>query len=169
MKNKWIADRGYGTGMALAFQGDAEFIRTSVNFAVNYLLSARAQIKEQTPSFIIINTTTDELMKAFALEGYCLKMRELWAKVPPLELEDDDLPEDFEQRVDTFIRKTLLDDPTAVDPTASMYVETPEMIAEAEAAGIEHAKKEFAKIEFEDFMRRVSRAGLREHAMSESS
>src|SRR3954471_17994643 len=36
---KWIADRGYGTGMALAFQGNPEFIRRSVNFAVNFLLS----------------------------------------------------------------------------------------------------------------------------------
>jgi len=168
MKNEWIADRGYGTGMALAFQGDAAFITQSINFAVNFLLSPRSHIKEQTASFVIINTTMEELVKALEFEGYCRKMLELHKAQPAVEFDVEDLPEDFDQKCEEFIMKTLagVDYP---EPTAGlMPAETPEMVKEAKAAGVKYAQVEVAKIRFEDFMRRVSRAGLAQHAVTDT-
>lgn len=169
-KNKWIADRGYGTGMAIAFQGDENFIRRSVNFAANFLLTPRSQIKQHTPSFVIINTTQEDLVKAFELEGYTLKMQELWKNIPTVQIDEDDLPADFEERVREYTLKVLTGDPTAVDPVANMYPEeTPAMVKEATAYSKKYAQDRLAEIESEDFMRRISRAGLQEHAFTEKA
>lgn len=165
-ENIWIADRGYGTGMALAFQGDENFIRRSVNFAMNFLITPRSQIKQHTPSFVIINTSMDELKKAFKREGFCIGMQKLRAKYPITELEEDDFPEDFEQRVNEFISKTLTGDKTAVDPLACVE-DDPQLEIEAEEFANEYAEKQMQNIRFEDFMRKISRAGLREHEFIE--
>lgn len=174
-EGKWIADRGYGTGMALAFNGNPEFIRSSLNFAFNFLLSDKSQVKEQMPGFVIVNTTMENLVKAFQLEGYCMKMQELikGAEDPMDILTDEDFPADWDERLkkfgeDMFATKNRNDvaKVIATDPMRGLTIEeTPEMVAAATLAGIEHAKKEIAKIEFEDFMRHISRAPVESHAM----
>jgi hypothetical protein len=161
--NRWVVDKGYGSGIALAFQGDPEFIRTSVNFAVNYLLPPTAKIKENTPSFVICITSMAELRKAFELEGYCLKMRELLATTEDFpELDEDDFPDDLQERMWDYLVKSWKGE-EATDPLENVFVESDEMVQLAEEAGRLYADKELQKIEYEGFMQHISRAGLREH------
>lgn len=169
MVNKWIADRGYGTGMSLAFQGDEEFVRRSLNFAANFLLSSKAQARELSPNFVLVNTTMDELVDALQREGYAMKMRELYAARPRVRLEAEDFPDTFEDDVNKFIRATLSGDTSVKDPTARiMDDETEEMREEATTYGIEYAKTEIGKLEFDAYMRQMSTAPVVCHAVSDN-
>lgn len=180
MKNIWIADRGYGTGMALAFQGDASFIAKSINFAANFLLSEKSQIKQQTPSFVVINTTMDALVEALESEGFLSKMLELRGQLEnPLDiLEEDDYPADFEKRVEEFTRALLsastpaqVAEAAKLDPTIGIWADDPVQVAtmerEARAYAKKYAQDEVAKLTFEDFMRHVSQAPVQTHAVTE--
>lgn len=155
--------------MALAFQGDEEFIRKSINFAANFLLSKASNIKKQTSSFVIINTTMEELTAALETEGYLQKMAELLKAQPAVEFSDDDLPDNLEEQVNEYTIKMLKGEPCK-DPTAALsVVETPEMVRAAKKHGAAYAKAEIEKIHFEDFMRRINPAGLTQHEFSENN
>lgn len=176
-QNKWIADRGYGTGMALAFEGEPDFVKRSINFAANFLLSEKSEIRQETPTFAVINTTMENLTKAFELEGYCLRMRELLktAENPMDLIRDEDFPADWDERLDKFSTALLsaknakeVAEIMKTDPMRGLeIVETPEMVADATAWGKNYAKDELAKIVFEDFMRHVSHSPISTHAVSE--
>ncbi len=175
--NKWIADRGYGSGMALAFEGDPAFIERSINFAVNFLLSEKSEIRKQMPSFVIVNTTFDNLRNALETEGYCMKMAELLnGQENPLDImREEDYPADWEDRLRNFERDLIaaktpaeVADVMKRDPMRGLVISpTAENEAEARAFGKEYAQTELAKVTFEDFMRKISRAPLETHAMVE--
>lgn len=176
-ENKWIADRGYGTGMALAFEGDPEFVKRSINFAANFLLSEKSEIRQETPTFAVINTTMENLTKAFELEGYCLRMRELLktAENPMDFIRDEDFPADWEERLEKFSHDLLaaknakeVAEVMKRDPMRGLeIVETPEMVADATAWGKKYAQEELGKLVYEDFMRHVSHSPISTHAVSE--
>ena len=94
--NQWIADRSYGTGIALAFQGDPDFVRRSVNFAINYLLTESQKVKEQTQTWAVVLTTEANLRLALYREAYNLKLGEVYRNMPRKEIDWDSLPEDFD-------------------------------------------------------------------------
>ena len=186
--NRWIVDRGYGSGMALAFEGDADFIRQSSNFAHNFLFgeSGKASVNQTTPSFAIVNTTMERLVSALELEGALNKESELRAEYFNQNgsdvdvMEEDDFPDDFEERVRAY-------------NIAMVAARNPEEVAKAEElnpitgldrideeildgwkektaeAGRLHAQDVISKLHFEDFMQGVSRAGLHTHTYSEQA
>lgn len=100
--NQWIADRSYGTGIALAFSGEPEFVRRSINFAVNYLLTETQKIREQTQTFAVVLTTEENLRLALYREAYNLKMLEVRKAMPRKEIDWDALPEDFNPETISF-------------------------------------------------------------------
>ncbi len=184
--NRWIADRGYGTGMALAFEGDPEFIRRSVNFAATFLLSDSAHVKEQSPSFVIVNTTMTKLMEALTFEGYLAKMLELRKEhsknvVSEIDLlDEDDLPADINEQCRryteaSFSARDFKEAKAAeeLDPFRGLNKDDPVLLAKWEAEAIkfskEYADKEIAKLHFEDFMRHVSRAPVHTHSIESVS
>jgi len=68
--NKWIIDKSYGNGCALGFMGDKNFIRKSVNFAVNFgLINPQTEPNALSDKFVFINTSEEELNKALLEEG----------------------------------------------------------------------------------------------------
>lgn len=155
--------------MSLAFQGDEEFVRRSMNFAANFLLSSKAQARQQTPNFALVNTTMAELEDAFRAEGYVIKMRELYAARPRVRLEAEDFPDDFDEQVRKYTHELLSGNENAVDPTQYMMdEETDEMREISTQYGEEHAKREMAKLEFDAYMRLVSPASVVTHAVVES-
>lgn len=185
--NRWIADRGYGSGMALAFEGDADFIRQSSNFAYNFLFgSSRAAVSQVTPSFAVVNTSMEQLVEALENEGALKKELELRSEYFKANgrdvdlMEEEDFPADFEEKMRAYSR-------------AILAASTPEQVKEAEklnlAAGLDridedtlaewkkemkeagriHAQDVVSKLHFEDFMQRISHAGLHTHAYSEQS
>jgi hypothetical protein len=181
-QNVWIADRGYGSGMALAFQGDPEFIRQSVNFAVNFLLSATSQIKEQTPSFAIVNTTMEDLTNALISEGSLRRMLELRKEHRKNHgsefdlLEEDDYPLDYDEQNAAYIWAVLAaQTPEEVVKAEELNImsnidkDDPVLLAkwekDARAYGEKYAQEEIAKLRFEDFMRGVSRAPVASHTL----
>jgi hypothetical protein len=68
--NRWIADRGYGTGMALAFEGDPDFIRRSINFAINFLVQGEHVVRQLTPTFVVVNTSMERIEDALFSEAF---------------------------------------------------------------------------------------------------
>ncbi len=169
MENKWIADRGYGSGMSLAFYGDEEFVTRSMNFAANFLLSSKAQARQSTPNFALVNTTMEELEAALRMEGYVIKLRELHAALPKARLDAEDYPADFDDRVRAYTHSLLTGANDVPDPTAYLNEpETDEMREIASRHGIVHAQAEMAKLEFDAYMRHVSQAPVACHAVIDS-
>lgn len=164
--------------MALAFHGDPDFIRRSINFAANYLVTDKSEITQETVSFAQVNTTMEGLADALEREGYNLKMVELLkdAPCPILQAEDEDFPDDWEKRMHAdFEARCNAKDWQAIkeidakDPTNDLtFTETPAMQAEAKAFGIKHAQKVIGELEFKTFKREASREGLATHSLAES-
>lgn len=180
LTNKWIADRGYGTGMALAFQGDEQFLARSVAFAVNFLLSPKSQIKQETASFVVVNTSMEALVNALQEEGYLRKMLELRAKsANQLSLlEDEDFPEDFEEKVAAYMAASMaaLTSEAAAEvektnPVAGIFFEDKADLASMEKIarefGRKYATEQIATLEFEDFMRHVPKNGVHTYTVSD--
>ena len=161
MENKWIADRGYGTGMALAFQGDKDFVRRSVNFAYNYLIDPKAHVREQHENFVVVNTSMEALREAFKKEGYCKRMQQLHRQMRVNQ--EENYPADFEERINAYVRATLSGDTSVEDPRPDTHVETEDMVVMANAYAEIHADEQIATLGFEDFMRDVSKAGVGAH------
>jgi hypothetical protein len=172
--------------MALAFEGDPEFIRTSCNFAANFLLDSKANIYQMTPTFAIVNTTMENLTAALEFEGYLQKMLELRTEARKVHgsvfdlLQPEDYPADYDEKCDAYMRAILaanspedVADAEKLNPHKNLD-ELPdevekEMERQAKAYGKEYAAKELAKLHFEDFMRHVNRAGLSVHEFSEQT
>lgn len=185
-EGRWIADRGYGTGMALAFEGDEAFIRQSTNFAANFLISDKANIDVYTPSFVVVNTTMEKLVEALEFEGYLqemLRLRTEYRKdiVTDFDLlQEEDFPADYDERLNAYTHAILAaNSPEEVkaaeklNPHGKLQDWPAEIEAEletkAKAFGKTYAQEEIAKLHFEDFMRHVSRAGVNTHEYSEQT
>lgn len=178
--NRWIADRGYGSGMALAFNGDPEFIRRSVNFAINFLVHDASNIHEYMPSFVVVNTSMERLGKALYDEAFAresLKLSQESSRPNPLSvMQDEDFPDDFNEKCVQF-RADLhaarnwkeVQAVLARDPTVGIFeIELdPEIKTKASELARNSVREQLAALVFEDFMRRVSQAGVMTHQVSE--
>jgi hypothetical protein len=180
--NRWIADRGYGTGMALAFDGDKDFIRRSINFAINFLVHDASNIHQHSPSFVVVNTTEERLKAALYQEGYSRELLRL-SQAEPLDnpllaLDDEDFPADFNERCEKF-RADLwaAANPEEVaevlkrDPTRGIFDTEPDEGHDerAKAWARQYVDEEMGKLQFEDFMRQFSSAGLTTHEVAETA
>lgn len=166
--NKWIIDRGYGKGVAVAFQGDEDFVRKSSNFAENFLLTGNATVKEYMPTFHVVYTTMEKLIAALEFEGYCQKLSELHRNRPKYHIEDEDVPDSFNERCKEFLGAFLKGDYSLPDPTKYLHEEeTEEMREIAREHGRQRAQIILADLVSEDFMARISDAPLPTHDVIE--
>ena len=165
-KNKWIVDRGYGSGMALGFQGDANFLRRSVNFAVNRLLNRTAQIKHMTDNFYVVNTSMEALRAALIEEGAAFKKIELLKAIPFVEPE---YPENYEELVNAYVEAQLKGDESVKNPVFEQKIDEAAIDEQARAYGEVYAEEELAKLESDDFMTRLSHSSVVTHDIADFS
>lgn len=151
MNNKWLVDTGYGTGMALAFSGDKNFVDRSINFAYNWLLGSKANVTRESETFAYVSQTNKEkLRSALEREGYCQKIDELLSKS---EMPNVDEIEVSDEEIDNYIRSMLKGDENVVDPFAHICPqETPEMIETATVYSKEYAEGIMQTLVGESFM-----------------
>lgn len=175
--NKWVVDRTYGSGMALGFVGDPDFIRRSTNFAINFLVHDASKITVQTPRFSTLNTSEERLRDALYREAYAQEMLKLAAgdRSPLSTMEAEDFPEGFDERLEEFSRKLMLaGTPEEVaevmksDPTAIFEEKTPidrEVIADVRAKA--RVEEQMQALVSEEFMRSLAGFGLEVHQVAE--
>lgn len=178
--NHWIIDRNYGSGIALGFRGDKDFIARSVNFAFNYVLPPNAQVREFTPNFSSVNTTMEKLVAGLTLEGIVLKKRELVrtfirAREDARNAEDDAKTQEqleaeyneLKPKVDAYLHAHVYGDDSVPCPVDDTIPNEAEMDAEAELAGPLYAEAEMAKIIFDDYMTKYRSSAVVFHTMSD--
>lgn len=90
-ENKWLADRGYGTGCALGFQGSPEFIKQSTNFAVNMGLIGSGEFRQTSENFGYIVTSMEKIQAGLTLEGELLTEQLIRREISESLGEDDEI------------------------------------------------------------------------------
>ncbi len=180
-RNRWIVDRGYGSGMAIGFEGDKNFIRRSVNFAINFLVHNPLNVHYHTPTFVSVNTTHERLEKALYDEAYARELLRLTTEFnktqpnPLAILNDEDFPENFDEQTEKF-RADLhaaadhheVAQVLARDPTSMIFPLDNPVELEQQAAKLakEFVNKTLEELEPEEFMRSFG-VGMQEHAVAE--
>lgn len=174
-------DRGYGSGMSVGFEGDANFIRRSVNFAINFLVHDPSNVHYHTPTFVSVNTTLERLKKALYDETYARELLRLTTEhnktqPNPLSiLNDEDFPENFEADAEKFradlhsaadhheVAAVLARDPTRMIFPLDNPVELEQRAAKLAQ---EFTDKTIDEMEPEEFMRSFG-AGLPDYQVAE--
>jgi hypothetical protein len=101
-KNNWLYQT-QGERVFLAFQGEEDFVRKSVNFAYNYGLIHSCEENVSTfgtENFCFIRTTMRLIAKTFRQEGVVLsKIRKANEGIENLDLEQDSIRKDSKKHL----------------------------------------------------------------------
>jgi hypothetical protein len=168
--------------MALAFEGDPDFIRRSINFAINFLVQGEHVVRQLTPTFVVVNTSMERLEDALYREAFARERLKL-AEQFPLDnalaaMDDEDFPPDFEERctqwrADLWAAANPKETAEVMqrDPTRGIFPDEddPALEAKAKELALNSVKEQMDALVFEDFMRQFSHAGLQTHDVAETA